>query len=215
MWKPGTAAPLSEDASTKTPEKRKSNVSSTQKIPSKSSSSNGPATSTSSSGTKTKLSGATMGMRFMQRKSDAAADAKRIREEQNKVRAEEAKFEWTAEEKQSKETDQMDADDSMDVVVIDEGGSSCDIPKVATASDMYGISAEIIGRRSFGGFRKCVAETWKEAVDMIQYNHDVRKGDKKHISDEELLKRYEKYVKGDSSGKISKQKREKRKREVI
>lgn len=199
MWKPGTAAPPPPtNVSPKTPQNRKQN-SSSSKIQSPKS---------SNSGTKTKLSGATMGMRFMQRKSIAAADAKRIKEEQNNAKAEQAEDEWTIHDK--KETNETGK--SMDV---DEEKPSNGIPEVATTSDMYGISAEIIGRRSFGGFRKSVADTYDNAVQMIQYNRVSKKVEKQHISDDELLKRYEKYVKGHSSATVdvSKQKRDKRKRE--
>lgn len=191
MWKPGTAAPPSlENVSPKTPQNKKQIQ--TPK--------------SSNSGKKTKLSGATMGMRFMQRKNNAATEAKRINEEKNKAKAEQAKDEWTIQRR-----DINDAGDSMDV---EEEKPPDKIPQTANSSDMYGISAEIIGRRSFGGFHKSVADTYNDALQSIQYNRVAKKAGKQHISDDELLRRYEKYVKGHSSGSgdASKQKREKRKR---
>lgn len=69
---------------------------------------------------------------------------------------------------------------------------------IATQSDMYGLSSttQIIGRRSFQNFHKTVETSYTKALEMQeQLAVDERVG-RDHITDEELLKRYEKYVKG-------------------
>mmetsp|Transcript_24759 Transcript_24759/g.36975 ORF Transcript_24759/g.36975 Transcript_24759/m.36975 type:complete len:248 (+) Transcript_24759:268-1011(+) len=80
-------------------------------------------------------------------------------------------------------------------------GGDCDgkqIPlfEIATKTDMYGISSEIIGRRSFNNFNKPVQETYQAAIHARRRDKIDKKVEKEQISDEELLKRYEKYVKG-------------------
>eukprot|EP00557_Chaetoceros_sp_GSL56_P006077 CAMPEP_0176492118 /NCGR_PEP_ID=MMETSP0200_2-20121128/8805_1 /TAXON_ID=947934 /ORGANISM="Chaetoceros sp., Strain GSL56" /LENGTH=204 /DNA_ID=CAMNT_0017889613 /DNA_START=5 /DNA_END=619 /DNA_ORIENTATION=+ len=73
---------------------------------------------------------------------------------------------------------------------------------VASAYDMYGISANIIGRRSFNNFHKTVEDTWLNAVKTLSQHKlhgdagDSYDVEKQQMTDEELLKRYEKYVKG-------------------
>lgn len=86
----------------------------------------------------------------------------------------------------------------------------------ASIVDMYGLGSDIIGRRSFGGFHKSVMNTWNEALKR-RTDDDVRtKNTKHHITDEELLERYEKFVKGrgdrESEGSGKRDKKEKRKR---
>lgn len=67
----------------------------------------------------------------------------------------------------------------------------------ATPTDMYGPQGTILlGRRSFGGFNKHVAENWYlsslSAATSAESSSSV--GKKKRISDQTLLKRYEGYV---------------------
>ena len=70
--------------------------------------------------------------------------------------------------------------------------------EITTSSiDMYGISSEIIGRRSYNNFNKSVEETYVQALDGRRKQKIDSKVEKEQISDEELLKRYEKYVKGE------------------
>jgi hypothetical protein len=95
------------------------------------------------------------------------------------------------------------------------------IPIVASTSDMYGISAKIIGRRSFNNFHKVVEETWLAAVKSMSSHSECDDDvEKQQITDEELLKRYEKYVKGRGDMVNKKEKsignlnRHKRKRET-
>ena len=195
MWKPGTTEPQGQSLVQNSTKGIKS-VTVKSKV---------------KTNVKKKLSGATMGMRFMKRKLDEAAQAKRIKEEKQKQ----------ATTKQSEESgwsiqtadDNNPNNSSQDTNVVE-----CDdIPEIATASDMYGVVANIIGRRSFGGFNKHVSETWNNTLEEIQNNRTSNKMTKQHISDDELLRRYEKYVKGRSSNKNmndkSNKRREKRKRD--
>lgn len=92
------------------------------------------------------------------------------------------------------------------------------IPTIATKADMYGMSAELIGRRSFNGFNKAVETTWLKAVQSRQENRFGEKVERQQITDEELLERYEKYVKGNGdmmdkkSKSVGNLKKKKRKR---
>jgi len=70
--------------------------------------------------------------------------------------------------------------------------------ELASVSDMYG--ADIIGRRSFGGHRKCVRSTWETALSRRNEDERRAKISKHHITDDELLDRYEKYVKQGRNG---------------
>ena len=76
---------------------------------------------------------------------------------------------------------------------------------------MYGVGSDIIGRRSFGGFHKSVRTTWDTAIKQRADSAARANNTKSHITDEELLERYEKYVKGGRSGEKDKRK-QKRKR---
>ena len=65
----------------------------------------------------------------------------------------------------------------------------------ATPSDMFGAKSDLIGRRSFGGFRPRINETYKSACQ--EYENGISNNDSnKHVSDEELLRRYKSYVTG-------------------
>eukprot|EP00957_Ditylum_brightwellii_P018659 1401603-Ditylum_brightwellii.AAC.1 len=76
----------------------------------------------------------------------------------------------------------------------DNNSNSPYTPQIATAADMYGIGAEIIGRRSFNGFHKVVGDTWEEAYQKTM--GAAKDTTKDAVSDDELLRRYEQYVKG-------------------
>ena len=74
----------------------------------------------------------------------------------------------------------------------------------ATPSDMYGMQADLFGRRSFGGFHNAMDEAWKESKTALEnFGQDTASssgGKKKYISDEELLQRYEELVQKRSEG---------------
>lgn len=146
------------------------------------------------------LSGSTMGMRFMQRKTPS----------QEKPSSE-------------GETNQNTQSPAATVPQHNESANNYEndvsMPIMASSSDMYGVSADIIGRRSFNNFNKAVEETWTTAVKAKAQSKFDDKVEKQQITDEELLERYDKYVKGQgdmgnkkerSIGNLSKKKRKRR-----
>ncbi|KAL7541705.1 hypothetical protein ACHAXR_013138 [Thalassiosira sp. AJA248-18] len=187
MWKPGTSKPINNSPS---------------KI--ESSSSKSPKSGGSSSAKK--LSNSTMGMRFMQRKNEsnnkeqterkAVLQAAAVRNRNqttndNSVPASNrnGKFDRKRENEEISKGEQSTSDGSI-------------ILELASVVDMYGVGSDIVGRRSFGGFRKTVRTTWEGAVKR-QTDDDARtRNTKSHITDEELLERYEKYVKGRGGEKV-------------
>jgi hypothetical protein len=67
-----------------------------------------------------------------------------------------------------------------------------------TTSDMYGISVDVIGRRSFGGFNRAIEDTWKSSY--RSHREGVQRTSKEKASDDELLQRYANIVKQRLSG---------------
>jgi hypothetical protein len=86
---------------------------------------------------------------------------------------------------EDKDNDDMKVDD--DHAITDE----------ATNSDMYGMQSDLIGRRSFGGFKPKVDNNWQDCRRYIS-GEDNEGTKKKHVSDDELLQRYKELVKGRS-----------------
>ena len=75
------------------------------------------------------------------------------------------------------------------------------IIELASVVDMYGTGSDIIGRRSFGGFRKSSMTTYDTALKRRTDDEYSRtKNTNSLITDEELLERYEKYVDNGGSG---------------
>ena len=178
MWKPGSDAP--------SPGSR-----SPSRSPPPAGENSGDASSTKKAGKK-RLSSGTMGMRFMKRKAEAAEAAKKQAEEEEKAKAEREAMEWTT----TGDGGEASGASEDDAVMV---------PLSATAADVYGVGAAIIGRRSFGNFNKAVEDTWAEAIESKSQERAGARAEKQQITDEELLQRYEKYVRGegDMSGKKS------------
>jgi hypothetical protein len=174
MWKPGTAAPT---ASTATVSLQPKATESLNKF------GNGSTSPHTPSKRKAALSGATMGMRFMQRKGLAASATKARKEDEEKLAKEREQNEWGT----SSAAMNQEADEEQSL-----------LPVVASQSDMHGIGANIIGRRSFNGFHKAVNTTWVSAVETLSPENSNGKTRKENISDEELLRRYQQHVKGTS-----------------
>jgi hypothetical protein len=188
MWKPGTAKP---DAST-TPANSKQN-----------------GTSPKSGGSSSKkLSSATMGMRFMQRKVDSSS--KKQQDEVNKNLFAKKNNRHNDNVKSSSSpcsTDGSNLERKRDHNSISSSpppsisnNNAPIILELASVVDMYGVGSDIIGRRSFGGFRKNVRNTWDAALKQRTDDAARTNNTKNHITDEELLARYEKYVKGSRGG---------------
>eukprot|EP00584_Thalassiosira_punctigera_P011540 CAMPEP_0172569678 /NCGR_PEP_ID=MMETSP1067-20121228/124518_1 /TAXON_ID=265564 ORGANISM="Thalassiosira punctigera, Strain Tpunct2005C2" /NCGR_SAMPLE_ID=MMETSP1067 /ASSEMBLY_ACC=CAM_ASM_000444 /LENGTH=180 /DNA_ID=CAMNT_0013361561 /DNA_START=185 /DNA_END=724 /DNA_ORIENTATION=- len=180
MWKPGTAKP-NNDA----PPKRQSNTSG-----------KGPK---AAGGAPKRLSSSTMGMRFMQRKNES----------KNREREEKKAAGQTAAARQSNGNHATSNEDDGAVGSNDHGGdndrkreseeisqhekSAQAILELASVVDMYGVGSDVVGRRSFGGFRKPVRTTWEAALKRRTDDDERARNTKSHITDEELLERYEKY----------------------
>ena len=99
----------------------------------------------------------------------------------------------------------------------DENGTrGAIILELASVVDMYGVGSDVVGRRSFGGFHKSVMNTWNTALKRRTDDDTRTKNTRNHITDEELLERYEKYVKGrgcvEADGSGNRGRKEKRKR---
>lgn len=186
MWKPGTAKP--DDASTPANSKQ-----------------NGTSPKSGGSSSK-KLSSATMGMRFMQRKVDSSS--KKQQDEVNKnLFAKKNNRHNNVKSSSSPSTDGSNLERKRDHNSISSSpppsisnNNAPIILELASVVDMYGVGSDIIGRRSFGGFRKNVRNTWDAALKQRTDDAARTNNTKNHITDEELLARYEKYVKGGRSG---------------
>lgn len=81
------------------------------------------------------------------------------------------------------------------------------ILQLASVVDMYGVGSDIIGRRSFGGFHKSVQTTWDTALKQRTDSAARVNNTRSHVTDDELLERYERYVKGGGGRDKRKQKR--------
>jgi hypothetical protein len=205
MWKPGSAKPSpSNNSSEQKANKRNRDVSKNNDNGGDEEDNNengsniprsGSPTSTSEKKKKASLSGATMNMRFMQRK----------KEQQSYEKKHHAKVEepspMDVDNNEDHSADHSDDDSIQPQLPQDELVSSAP----ATSADMYGISVQVIGRRSFGGFNRAIEDTWKSSY---RSHREVSQGasNKTRASDEELLQRYANLVKdrrgdGDNSRK--------------
>ena len=193
MWKPGSAKPVGA-----LPKIQNNNA----KSPSNGSSS------------AKKLSTSTMGMRFMQRKSKGTSDKAVI---QNAVAARKGTNRNHTTSRSPVDRKRVSEDISKDEQSTSPNTTSNDgviILELASVVDMYGVGSDIIGRRSFGGFHKSVKNTYDAALKRRVDDEARTNNTKAHITDEELLARYEKYVKGGSKsgGSGNRGRKEKRKR---
>jgi hypothetical protein len=133
-----------------------------------------------------KLSGATMNMRFMQRMAEQKQqEAKRRRSTGDNMAVDQA-----VSPKRPQHTNDGGGDDVDDDMSDDEDDDD-ETFQIAGSADMYGPQANVLGRRSFGGFNRPMEEAWK-SFHQSQSSFDNKKP---KVSDDELLKRYEDYVK--------------------
>ena len=195
MWKPGSAKPVG--ASPKIIQNNNAKSPSNGGSPAK------------------KLSTSTMGMRFMQRKSKGTSDKAVI---QNAVAARNGTNRNHTTNRSPVDRKRDNGDISKDEQSTSPNTTSNDggviILELASVVDMYGVGSDIIGRRSFGGFHKSVKNTYDAALKRRVDDEARTNNTKAHITDEELLARYEKYVKGGgkSGGSGNRGRKEKRKR---
>lgn len=197
MWKPGSSKPSNKDKdNVHIPSHKKQNGNSA-----KSPSNNGNSSKSPSS---KKLSGSTMGMRFMQRKKkDSSSSTKPvIHQNNNKIHTTINKSAHHVDRKrENREISKDDEQQTSEVMILE----------LASVVDMYGVGSDIIGRRSFGGFHKSVKNTYDTALKRRTDDHARSQNTKHQITDEELLERYEKYVKGGNTNS-NRGRKEKRKR---
>ena len=183
MWKPGSSKPKNS-----TPHDPQIN------LPDKISKVGGSAVAVAK-----KLSSSTMGMRFMQRKKGGnpteSKERKPIASTPNKS-SDPGNY---ATNNATIESNISSVDRKRKCDEISQNSPPSILLDKASVVDMYGLGSDIIGRRSFGGYRKSVMTTWDQALKQRTDENTRTKNTKHHITDEELLERYEKYVKGRES----------------
>ena len=140
-----------------------------------------------------KLSSGTMGMRFMQR---ARAVSQPKQQQQTPSIATEVDKGSSPAPPSLNGTTTNGASSSNDEQMMDE--DEITTTSTAAACDMYG--TQYIGRRSFGRFNPTVYQNWKDSMQQQDKQQERTKLPK--VSDEELVQRYQQYVKGrgDRSG---------------
>mmetsp|Transcript_12160 Transcript_12160/g.18375 ORF Transcript_12160/g.18375 Transcript_12160/m.18375 type:complete len:180 (-) Transcript_12160:295-834(-) len=153
------------------------------------------------SSTRKSLSGATMGMRFMQRKTPTKASSA-VENGSNNSKEDEPMNGGVDAATRTPLSPQHQQSQSNQEGEVTNGNANAveldpSIPTIAIKADMYGMSAEIIGRRSFNGFNKSVENTYTKSLQSREEHRLGEKVERQQITDEELLERYEKYVKGD------------------
>lgn len=177
-----------------------------------------------------RLSGATMGMRFMQRMASAKNndESGNLQSPKGDMMIDDEKWERSIQkEKQiqcatttsisnhdvdNKETQIMNMSSSNSIQTENDPAtasstslsSALPLFETATQFDMHGTKSDIVGRRSYNNFNKPVEETYQGAVHARRKNKIDEKVSKEHISDEEMMKRYEEYVKKDRSPSMRK-----------
>ena len=197
MWKPGTSKPSNKEKdNVHIPSHKKQNGNSA-KSPSSNSNNKSPSSNK-------KLSGSTMGMRFMQRKKKDSSSSTNpvIHKNNNNIHTNKSAHNNNVDRKrENREISKDDEQTTSEVIILE----------LASVVDMYGVGSDIVGRRSFGGFHKSVKNTYDTALKRRTDDHARSQNTKHQITDEELLERYEKYVKGGNIGS-NRGRKEKRKR---
>ena len=145
-----------------------------------------PTPNTPSSATPRKrLSGGTMNMRFMKRhKPEANSSSK----ESSDRTAPDSHTKRSPAHARIQNNDAMDIDNENDMN-IDNDFSDGSKYAQASSVDMYGIEAQLIGRRSFRGFNAPIERIWKDSKGQLE-NKGLNDRPGKKVSDEELLQRY-------------------------
>lgn len=207
MWKPGTAKPNGSLTPSSSSGKKK-------KKPSRPKLDLGgidddirgesitKTTTPSSSTPRKRLSGGTMNMRFMKRRTDTISD----NNNNNNNEDEKRKNNNSNSSKTTSSHQRMEKDDAMDIDKDDDddnGGGANDASTEkdnvdgssyyaqATSVDMYGIEASLIGRRSFRGFNTAMERIYKDSKACLEKRGDNTDRPTQKVSDEELLLRYQ------------------------
>jgi hypothetical protein len=104
---------------------------------------------------------------------------------------------------QQQEATTMDVDQSLSTPSdghVSGGNNDVCYAQIASAVDMYGMTAALIGRRSFGGFNAAMERAYSNSKASIE--NEAIHGPKQKISDEELLERYKEIaMKRDDNGR--------------
>jgi len=149
---------------------------------------------------KKKLTGATMNMKFMRRKTEQ----RNLEQKHHKKQASPSPKKEVAKDNptQIEEEDTTFQAAQSPLVAsypqhsMEENSLVDPIP--ATTSDMYGISVEVVGRRSFGGFNRAMEDMWKASLRAHKEGGtaaDPVKRKEKVQTDDELLAKYANLVK--------------------
>ena len=139
-----------------------------------------------------KLSGATLNMRFMQRKQQQEEKRRHSHEGSIVARAAQQRQQQQAGQASGSVQEQQ----SQQQQAAQQQQSLYDI---ATPTDMYGTT--LLGRRSFGGFNPLVERAWKEH--QFAHKHAAAAAaaaaEGYAISDQELVRRYQEYERSSTS----------------
>lgn len=231
MWKPGasrpddrsSSSPLSRSKRREPPNAKQTNVyssnSNNEQLPEHAERNLGPPTAVAASpsrpGLAKKLSGATMNMRFMQRKTALTAQQSLLPSTgttrtthtaascgaQSQDPLVDQKMSHDAQHELSRIAHDAARHGDLEINNHNIGVSS----EKATPSEMYGVyQSNIIGRRSFGGFHKHMEETWNRSYQAQRQQLREQKQQQKTTTtttDEEILQRYEAFVGGSKKRK--------------
>jgi hypothetical protein len=194
MWKPGSAKPAAQEVKSpfnKTPNSKQRNARTPKSEPARHAKANNDSLLTLSSSShqqkqpsstgKTKLTGATMNMRFMKRKDENQHYANNRKSPKEETLA-------TRETSAAMEVDDNNNDDDSSSSYNEQEFAQ------ATPSEMYGVQSDLMGRRSFGGFNPAMEDAWAESRGMIENQRQETLSEKQRVSDEELVKRYQQLV---------------------
>eukprot|EP00956_Cyclotella_meneghiniana_P024191 scaffold48279_cov50-Cyclotella_meneghiniana.AAC.1 len=207
MWKPGTAKPKSRNNDTDHGSDAATSLNRSDDTSDKHQHQHQhhhqSTTSTITTKQSKKLSGATMGMRFMQRKSlngnnkKNNDDNKQQHQHHQNKQIDTSTAAATGNNTKTNQnhiitTNTTSSGIKRDLSNLTSNTETSILIQSASTTDIYGPHSDIIGRRSYNNYRKCIANTWETAYNKRENN--LQNKDKKKISDEELLKRYQCYV---------------------
>ena len=221
MWKPGFTKPSNSNKKHPKDKNSKKNLDMdgpAAEIPNhvdEDDDNGGPSTPSAVAATsQKKLSGATMNMRFMTRKKETHSNSKNHQQQHHSPYQSPPTTQSPGNSKLQSENDPMQIDTEDSAPAMSPFLQQHSYPHAlravedapidmtpATTSDMYGISVDIIGRRSFGGFNRSIENTWKASYRTHKEDGNHRSSSSNNasqdqkVSDEELLARYANLVK--------------------
>ena len=131
-----------------------------------------------------KLSGTTMNMRFMQRNASKKESTREQEEDCMDTSHMEQDSSPVKDNNTPQQVHQIDETGNSDWYNLHQELEEESAPfGTATPTDMYGVEANLLGRRSFGGFHPPMARAWQECRLAIHKNNDnSSKGRKRRTS---------------------------------